>query len=165
MNRRFTDEQEAVICCEYVTGASMIFLARKWGSRHTAIKNCLVRGGVSVRPKIGDKQAGPTHSQWTGGRVPTGDGYMRLWVAPDDPMVSMCRPSDGHYVLEHRLVVARHIGRPLRADETVHHKDGNRSHNLVENLQLRTKKNHGAGQAFVCGACGSNNIEATELAA
>lgn len=48
-------------------------------------------------------------------------------------------------VLEHRYVMEQHLGRPLHAEETVHHKDGNRQNNALANLQLFAH-NHGPGQ-------------------
>ena len=41
------------------------------------------------------------------------------------------------YVPEHRLVVARHIGRCLRCNEFVKHKDGDTQNNSRTNLELR----------------------------
>jgi hypothetical protein len=46
---------------------------------------------------------------------------------------------NGRPVLEHRYVMEQHLGRPLRKGETVHHRDGNRSRNIIDNLELWTR--------------------------
>jgi len=51
------------------------------------------------------------------------------------------RDKDGQ-IYEHRLVVARSIGRPLASDETVHHKNRNKQDNRLENLELLTRSDH-----------------------
>lgn len=87
-------------------------------------------------------------------------GYRCVHVYPGDPFYSM---QDGKgYVAEHRLVMARHLGRPLTKDETVHHVNGDRQDNQLENLQIR-RLDHGRGASFQCADCGSTNIVATKL--
>lgn len=58
------------------------------------------------------------------------DGY-RMILAKDHPFADM-----KGYVREHRLVMESSIGRILDPKEVVHHIDGDRSNNSIENLKL-----------------------------
>jgi hypothetical protein len=60
-------------------------------------------------------------------------GYT-LELCPDHP-----RSSKQGYVLEHILVMEETIGRPLVKGENIHHKNGVRTDNRPENLELWVK--------------------------
>jgi len=51
---------------------------------------------------------------------------------------------DNGLVYEHRLIMEYFLGRTLGKDEIVHHKDGNKLNNKIENLELMSRADHTA---------------------
>lgn len=46
------------------------------------------------------------------------------------------------YQYQHRIVAEKKLGRKLRSDEMVHHKDGNKQNNSPGNLTIITRGKH-----------------------
>lgn len=76
------------------------------------------------------------HNQWRGGRHLQAKGYVVVYN-PTHPYAM-----SGKYVFEHRLVMEQHLGRYLKPDEQVHHINGIRNDNRIENLELTNVLNH-----------------------
>jgi hypothetical protein len=80
---------------------------------------------------------GPTNPSWKGGvtyRNRKGNYVSVKYVRCPPELATMAR-ADG-YVMEHRLVMADWIGRPLTRTECVHHKDRAPLNNPRSNLEL-----------------------------
>lgn len=99
-----------------------------------------------ARIKLSLRTSGVKSHWWKGGRVKDSNGYILVWVSPDDFFHPMAIHQN--YVLEHRLVMAKHLGRCLQRWEIVHHKGirytgiENKSDNLIDNLEMTTNGSH-----------------------
>ena len=139
----YTDEQVAEIV--------RLRVEEEWTQQQIADEMGVRQATIS---QVLSQQGLPTQAHRRGVML-TGDGYVREGVDHTDPYFSMANRAG--YILQHRLVVARALDRPLTDTETVHHIDGNPRNNDLGNLQLRQGR-HGNGVVATCLDCGSHNI-------
>ena len=82
------------------------------------------------------RRRGEESGNWRGGKYVSKHGYVVL-----QPRVGVRQKQ----IMEHRQVMEQHLGRQLLPKETVHHRDGCRSNNKLENLELFSSR-HSPGQ-------------------
>lgn len=104
---------------------------------------------ISCAAKHRSKPVGSANPNWKGGRHQNAHGYIEVSLPPDDFFHPMAKSNA--YVLEHRLVVAKALGRCLHRWEIVHHKgamypkgsiENKHDNRYPENLQLVSDERH-----------------------
>lgn len=109
-------------------GYSLTQMGKAIGAKRDTVKKFLRRHGVTkefLTTKEGEK-----HYAWKG-RLIDKDGYV-LIHQKGHPNAR----KHTHYIFEHRLVMEDFLGRTLLPGEVVHHKNGVKEDNRIENLQL-----------------------------
>lgn len=76
-----------------------------------------------------------SHPRWVGGRHIRRDGYVAITLDSSDPLFVMAHHKK-HTALEHRVIMARALGRPLKPWEVIHHRNRDRADNRLANLEL-----------------------------
>jgi len=112
----------------FAEGCSLTQMAKAVGTKCLEVKKFLARQGIEK--EWSTASYGERHYAWKG-RLVNKDGYVEIHVK-GHPYAR----KHTHYILEHRLVMEAHIGRYLLPGEVVHHINGVKDDNRIENLQL-----------------------------
>lgn len=110
-------------------------------SAQLAYKNRIYKPlSKEIKDKISNNLTGRFRGEdsphWKGGRILYADGYIYIYSS-NHPY------KDSHgYVFEHRLIVEKEIKRYLLPSEHIHHINGNKQDNRIENLKILTNSEH-----------------------
>lgn len=108
------------LCQRYSDGWSSLRLAKYYCISKHAILRRLQLAGIRRRDV---RVRGHMHPNWKTGRIINEGGYVRLNI-------------DGKRVFEHKFVMEQHLQRKLIGEEEIHHINGNKQDNRIENLEL-----------------------------
>lgn len=73
---------------------------------------------------------------------PPSSWFKKIDVVKPDTKGYIRRRINGLMTREHRYVVEKHLGRKLLLEEVVHHIDGNKANNNIDNLEVMSKPEH-----------------------
>jgi transposase len=126
----------------YQKGIGVEQLARHFGISNRRVSKVLKENGIPLRygfrglhseqskNKMSESRKGPKNHNWNGGISRRWAGHIAI-KSPTHPFADQ-----QGYVLKHRLVMEKHLGRYLKPTEVVHHIDGNPANNRFSNLMI-----------------------------
>lgn len=149
-NRRnpLLDEEENKIVELYESGLTWEQVAQVIGFPKSRLRKYIdrIKSKIDFKTRVGKKlnQSGPNNDSWKGGKIKL-SGYVSI-KSPGHPRG---RGGNRGYVMEHILVMEAYIGRYIvfhgrqhPDNEVVHHINGVRNDNRLENLVLMLSREH-----------------------
>lgn len=135
---------------EYAKHKSISKIAENCGVALTTISRWLAYFKIRKIRKSKVDRAGRKNPYWNGGKyVDRLNGYVHVHK-PDHPYAKK-----KGYVLEHRLVMEKFLGRFLKKNEIVHHRNKKKVDNRIDNLELIVLGDINGGDVM-CPYCNKN---------
>ena len=94
---------------------------------------------ICTNREIAKAHTGPNSHYWKSGKSYDIDGYLYLHrehLTPEEKILFSSMIDHRGYIFEHRVIMARHLCRALTEVEVVHHLNGIKDDNRLENLLL-----------------------------
>ena len=108
--------------------------SKAWKKKHSEIMKQAFKEGRVVMPM---SIKGYTHWRKGTGKDRVNEAGYKTICKPD-----YTTRTDG-YILEHRYIMEKHLGRRLLKTEFLHHKNGDKQDNRIKNLEIMSVQNHG----------------------
>lgn len=100
------------------------------------ILGCKIENVPDTRGRHSNHKKGEEHFRFNPNRKHS-EGYKLVIVGVGHPM-----DVGNGYAYEHRMIMAKNLGRWLSSEEIVHHKNGIKTDNRLENLILTSRSDH-----------------------
>ena len=113
---------------------------RRYEKREAGLKASIKKGQFTGCCSLCYQSAKKPPALKSNGRILGTDGYIfrhkRTFTNQQLKIIEQMNLSGGIYIPEHRAVMALHLNRPLTSDEAIHHRNGDKADNNIENLEL-----------------------------
>jgi len=103
---------------------------QSWRQKSQLNNYCLICKSSIIQSQ---RLKGKNNPRWCGGRIKNGQ-YIAVLLEHDNLFIKMAKKN--RYVLEHRYIMAQHLGRCLEKWEIVHHINRIKTDNQLQNLKL-----------------------------